>query len=227
LEENLSAWHLELYRLSFKKAVMKTKLPLIVVAVIAFCNATAWAEKPNEETMKRGTKMAAEVCSVCHGLAGRSENNRFPKLAGQQAEYLENQLRNFKGHIRAEPDAHDFMWGVAALLDDELISGLAHYFQAQAPSSGKPGDPSLAATGKDIFRNGIPSRGVTACATCHGSNAAGNGVFPRLAGQHPEYLLKQLQLIQSAVRDVPAMHGVVKDLKPEEMEALAAYLHSI
>jgi cytochrome c553 len=171
--------------------------------------------------------MATEVCVSCHGVAGRSEDSRFPRLAGQQAEYLENQLRNFKQHVRTEADAHDFMWGIAATLDDELITELAYYFQSQTAAPGKPGEAKLMALGNTIFHHGIPSRSIEACSFCHEAKAEGSGAFPRLAGQHSEYLLKQLQLIQSSGRHVPDMHDAIKDLNLEEMEAVAAYLHSI
>lgn len=206
---------------------MKTNRRLIAIAITIFSITAAYAEGPSEQAIKRGTKMATEVCASCHGAAGQSENSKFPKLSGQQAEYLENQLHNFKQHVRSEPEAHDFMWGVAALLDDELIAGLAHYFQSQTPLPGKPGDAKLTALGSEIFHHGIPSRNIAACASCHGSMAEGSDAFPRLAGQHSEYLRKQLQLIQSNVRNVPDMHDAIKDLKPEEINAVAIYLHSI
>ena len=68
---------------------------------------------------------------------------------------------------------------------------------------------------------------IRACATCHGAQAQGNGPFPRLAGQHAPYLLRQLLVIQSALRTAPVMHGVIKDLTKPQMEAVVAYLESI
>ena len=73
---------------------------------------------------------------------------------------------------------------------------------------------------------GIGDRGIPACATCHGADAEGVGDFPRLAGQHAKYVEKQLVYIQSLVRAAPVMHGIVKDLAPAEITALAAYVQS-
>ncbi len=78
-----------------------------------------------------------------------------------------------------------------------------------------------------MFEHGIAERGIAACATCHGAHAEGNTIFPRLAGQHAAYLVKQLKAIQSRLRQSPVMHGIIKDLTPAEMDALAAYLQSL
>ena len=65
----------------------------------------------------------------------------FPRLAGQSAEYLENQLKAFKGHhTREEKDALDFMYGTAGRLSDPMISALARYYAAQRPAPGTPGN---------------------------------------------------------------------------------------
>ena len=65
-----------------------------------------------------------------------------------------------------------------------------------------------------------------ACFTCHGPDAIGQSIFPRLAGQHASYVVKQLNYIQSLVRAAPVMHGIVKDLTPEEIQAVAYYVQS-
>jgi cytochrome c553 len=74
---------------------------------------------------------------------------------------------------------------------------------------------------------GVPGRQIPACASCHGGQAQGNGPFPRLAGQHAPYLLRQLIVIQSVLRTAPVMHGVIKDLTRDQMQAVVAYLESV
>ena len=71
------------------------------------------------------------------------------------------------------------------------------------------------------------SQGVPACATCHGPQARGNDIFPRLAGQHADYLVKQALVIQRGLRASPIMHDVVKELSPDQMRAVATYLESL
>ena len=168
-----------------------------------------------------------ETCSTCHGVNGRSVSPTFPNLAAQTAPYIELQLHAFKDQTRADPDAQAYMWGMASQLSDPSISGLASYFAQQSAAPGRGGNATLIAQGKQIFVEGVPRRQIPACASCHGAQAQGNGPFPRLAGQHAPYLLKQLLVIQSVLRTAPVMHGVIKELTRPQMEAVVAYLESI
>jgi cytochrome c553 len=179
------------------------------------------------DAQKAALQKTIETCIACHGLSGRSVSPTFPILAAQTAPYIELQLHAFKDQTRADPDAQAYMWGMASQLDDASISALAAYFSKQAAAEGKGGNATLTAQGKQIFVEGVPGRQIPACASCHGAQAQGNGPFPRLAGQHAPYLLKQLLVIQSVLRTAPVMHGVIKDLTRDQMQAVVAYLESI
>jgi len=168
-----------------------------------------------------------EACGTCHGVNGRSISPTFPNLAAQTAPYIEAQLHAFKDETRADPDAQAYMWGMASQLSDASISGLASYFAQQSAAPGRVGNATLIAQGKKIYAEGVPGRQIPACATCHGAEAQGNGPFPRLAGQHAPYLVRQLLVIQNVLRTAPVMHGVIKDLTKSQMEAVVAYLESI
>jgi cytochrome c553 len=175
-------------------------------------------------------KIAGQVCSNCHGPGGASSSPMFPRLDGQQEQYLAAQLHAFKNKTRADPEAHGYMWGMATLVSDSMVDALAHYYASQPPfvTTSKT-SPSVAETkriaeGKKLFEEGVPDRNIAPCASCHGQNAEGRGIFPRLAGQHAAYLVRQLQVIQQQLRDSPIMHGIVKDLTPDEVKAVAAYL---
>ena len=172
-------------------------------------------------------KATVDTCATCHGVKGRSVSPTFPNLAAQQAPYIELQLKAFKDQTRADPDAQAYMWGMASQLSDTMITALAGYFTAQPAAPGRPGSSPLIAQGKHIFEEGVPARKIQPCASCHGAHAEGLAFFPRLAGQHAPYLLKQLLVIQSALRTAPVMHGVIKDLSRDQMEAVVAYLESI
>jgi cytochrome c553 len=174
-------------------------------------------------------KYASQVCASCHGPRGDSISPAFPKLAGQRAEYLENQLKAFRDRTRADPMAQAYMWGMTSQLSEGTIKKLAAFYSGQKPAPGKTKDAKLAQMGKAIFEGGIPAAKVQACATCHGANAEGNAIFPRLAGQHGEYLVKQLVLFKSSMREggnAPIMHGVTTGMSFDQMEAVAAYLAS-
>ncbi len=168
-----------------------------------------------------------ETCTVCHGPNGRSVSPTFPNLAAQSASYLDTQLHAFKDQTRADPDAQAYMWGMASQLSDSSIAGLADYFSKQPPAEGKSGNATLMSQGKHIFEEGVPARQIPPCASCHGAHAQGIASFPRLAGQHAPYLFKQLLVIQSVLRTAPVMHGVIKDLTKDQMQAVVAYLESL
>ncbi len=169
-----------------------------------------------------------QTCGTCHGVNGRSVSPTFPNLAAQTAPYIEAQLKAFKEQTRADPDAQAYMWGMAAQLSDAQIGELADYFSKQsAPAPGKSGGPAAIARGKQVFEEGVPARQIPPCASCHGKHGEGMATFPRLAGQHAPYLLKQLLVIQNALRNAPVMHGVVKELTRDQIEAVAVYLESI
>jgi cytochrome c553 len=172
-------------------------------------------------------KIAASVCSACHGPAGNSTSPLFPNLAGQKETYLAAQLRAFKAKSRGEQDAHDYMWGMAAMVDDSAIAGLAHYYASQKPASGTPGNRELAERGKVLFDNGDPKRNIVACVACHGTAAEGTAAFPRLAGQHAAYVIRQLEVIQGNTRVSPVMHGEIKELQPGEIKAIAEYVQTL
>jgi cytochrome c553 len=190
------------------------------------CGADTTADVAGD-AQKAAVRKTVETCGTCHGVNGRSVSPTFPNLAAQQAAYIELQLKAFKDQSRADPDAQAYMWGMASQLSDSMISGLAAYFAAQPAAPGKAGNSALIAQGKQLFEEGVPSRQIPPCASCHGARAEGVAIFPRLAGQHAPYLLKQLLVIQSVLRTAPVMHGVIKDLSKDQMQAVVAYLESI
>jgi cytochrome c553 len=179
------------------------------------------------DAQKKILQSTIDTCSACHGIKGRSVSPTFPNLAAQTAPYMELQLHAFKDQTRADPDAQAYMWGMASQLSDATISGLAAYFSKQTGADGRSGNADLVAQGKRIFDEGVPARQIPPCASCHGARAGGNGPFPRLAGQHAPYLLKQLLVIQSVLRTAPVMHGIIKDLTRDQMQSVVAYLESI
>lgn len=181
----------------------------------------------DESNKQVATKLAEGLCNTCHGPQGRGDNPRIPRIAGQQRAYIEVQLKAFRNQTRGDPAAHEYMWGIAATLSDEIVGALAEYFSSQTPASGTaPTDAQQAITGKRLFEQGSPERGTPACSGCHGANAEGLAVFPRLAGQHSEYLYLQLKLIQNKLRDSPVMHGLIKQLTSDEITAVTIYLQS-
>ena len=200
----------------------------LAFACLIFAGATTSAASQDNpaDVQKAAEEKAVNLCSTCHGPRGVSTSPEFPILAAQRKGYLEAQIDAFRKRTRAEKDAHDFMWGIAGNLDEAIIGSIADYYAAQPPAPGRSDDPALIAKGKELFDTGVPDRGIPACMACHGADAAGVADFPRLAGQHAKYVVKQLNYIQSLVRAAPVMHGIVKDLAPGEIQAVAAYVQS-
>src|SRR6202051_848882 len=207
---------------------MKTLARLcMTLAACALSSGAVRAAGVSPEFERAAHQLAETTCANCHGVSGRSISPNFPNLAAQTAPYLQAQLHAFRDQTRADPDALAYMWGMASQLSDATIEALSSYYAAQAPSAAKTGDAKLMARGKQIFEEGVTSQGIPACATCHGPQARGNDIFPRLAGQHADYLVRQALVIQSALRAAPVMHDVIKDLSRDQMRAVATYLESL
>ena len=181
------------------------------------------AQQPDVRTL------AAQVCASCHGPRGRSVSPAVPRLAGQRKEYLESQLKAFRDRTRADPMAQAYMWGMASQLSDETIPKIAEYSSEQKPVPGRAGDPKMVEAGRAIVQHGVPAASIPACVACHGKDAEGTAECPRLAGQHAEYLLKQLVMFKSELRsgaNAPIMHTVTTGMTFDQMRAVAAYLTS-
>lgn len=199
----------------------------VTATLILLAAGAASAQDVTPEVRRAADSLAATTCSTCHGTGGRSTSPTFPNLAAQTAPYIEAQLKAFRDQTRADPDAQAYMWGMASQLNDQMIAAIAAHYAAQAPAPGGSGDARLIARGKAIFTQGVPEKGTPACSTCHGDHAQGNGPFPRLAGQHAAYLLKQMLVIQSVLRLAPVMHGVIQNLSRDQMQSVAQYLESL
>jgi cytochrome c553 len=206
---------------------MKYTLGLLLGLAGALGAAPAMTADVSPDMQAAARRVAVTVCSTCHGRQGRNEQPKFPQLAGQHANYLVAQMKNFRSQLRGDPDALAYMWGMAATLDDDLIDALAAYYSTQHPVTGVRSDPTLVARGREIYLNGVAADGVPPCASCHGPAALGTDEFPRLAGQHAQYVLKQLRSFQSNLRNVAIMHGVAGGLHGDEMSSVAAYLQSL
>lgn len=210
---------------------MSSHLSLKFFVVLAVFLALGVREVPATESdaaiSLAAERVAVGTCANCHGWRGYSIPPKFPVLAGQHANYLLAQLHAFKSQTRGDPDALGYMWGMAAPLDESTMTALANYYSRQTPRAGARGDPLLISRGQEIYQKGDAAEGIPPCQACHGTAAEGNDNFPRLAGQHVEYLMKQLRSFQSNLRNVAAMHGVAQGMKDGQMHAVGEYLQSL
>lgn len=174
------------------------------------------------------------ACASCHGAAGNSTIPVNPNLAALSHEYIAKQLVDFpvkgdKAALRRGPGGTDtIMTMMAAPLTPEDIQNIAYYLSQQKL------DPQTAATatneatmdrGQLIWRAGLTDRAVPACASCHAANGAGlPGEFPRLSGQHPEYMVEQLKLFRSGDRaNAEMMSDIAARLSDKDIAAVSDY----
>ncbi len=199
-------------------------LCLAMLSVLVACG----EQPPPAASVKRAARtLATSECEGCHGAQGRSMDQAVPIIAAQQQPYVELQLKAFRNQDREEPKGHEFMREVSSkwLLNDQVVAGIAEYFSLQAPPPGKPGDPEVTAKGKRLYQRGDSPR-ILPCSDCHGDNAQGIEIFPRLAGQHADYLVKRMQRMREAERASRKMHSVIGELSDSEIVAVAMYLQS-
>lgn len=164
------------------------------------------------------------VCAACHGADGNSVIPVNPSLAGQHPEYLYKQLRDFKSGARGNP----LMAGVVAGLSDADMRNLAAYYAMQQPRAGAARDVTLVTAGQKLYRGGNATSGVAACAGCHSPDGAGiPAQYPRLKGQHPDYMLVQLKAFRAGERandNSAMMRSIAARMTEREMQAVAEYI---
>ena len=165
------------------------------------------------------------ACVSCHGAAGNSTITANPKLAGQHENYLYKQLVDFTTPQRNQP----VMTTYAKMLSDADKKNVAAYLGAQLAKPGAAKNKDTIELGKKIYRGGIASKQVAACASCHG--AAGNGIpvqYPRIAGQHQDYTVAQLAMFRSTKADArknsAEMHTIAARMSDDEIAAVADYI---
>lgn len=186
-------------------------------------------------TVEAGALKGA-TCAACHGPNGNSINPQWPKLAGQNAVYVAEQLRLFKAGVRLNP----IMLGMATTLNDKDIDNVAVYYQAQTPV-GAEADATLWQAGEKLYRFGDPTREIPACTACHGPEGRGNSLagYPALRAQYADYVTKQLTDYASGARygaarpGAPAsrngymMQTIAKRLNGDDIKSVAAYVQGL
>ena len=172
--------------------------------------------------------IANQVCASCHAGDGNSPAAANPKIAGQGAEYLHKQLRDFKAVDGKKPLRESpIMNGMVANLSEADMKALAAYYSGQALKPAAAADKDLAALGQKLWRGGDTANGVPACAGCHGPAGAGvPAQYPRLAGQYSEYLAGQLTAFREGRRandPNSMMRGVAARMTDRQIRAVAEY----
>jgi cytochrome c553 len=169
----------------------------------------------------------AATCQACHGANGNSTNPEWPSLAGLGADYIADQLNNFKTGKRSSP----VMMPMTVNLTANDMADLGMYFDSLT-NTGLEADPSFWAAGEKLYRGGDQARGIPACMACHGATGKGNepAKFPALRGQQSGYVVKQLNDYASGTRTSGPngiMQTIAKRLSADDIRNLASYLQGI
>lgn len=203
---------------------MKLIAPLLVAAFVASSAVSALANEAAaaKPDLAKGEASFGAVCVACHGPEGNSGVPTYPKLAQQHPQYIVKQLTEFKSGKRANP----VMLGFASALSEEDMKNIAYWVGSKESKPGASKEKDLVALGEKIYRGGIADRQIPACAGCHSPNGAGiPAQYPRLAGQHAEYVGAQLTAFRDGVRtnSLP-MSQVAAKLNDREIKAVADYI---
>ncbi len=181
--------------------------------------AVAKVVKPD---LAKGSEKYTAVCAACHGADGNSGIPANPKLAGQHPEYLVKQLQEFKSGKRKNA----IMAGFAATLSDEDMRDISYWAASQKAKPGFAKDKELVSLGERIYKGGVADRQIAACAGCHSPTGAGiPSQYPRLAGQHADYIASSLNGYRDGSRtNNVQMTGVAAKLNDREIKAVSDYI---
>jgi len=191
----------------------------LVCASIAAHAAEAPASAPDPA---KGAALSASVCAACHTNDGSRGVAANPIIQGQHPDYLVKQLVEFKAGKRDNP----VMKSMAAPLSETDMRNVAAFYASKQPKPGFAKNKDLVAHGEKIYRGGIADRSVPACSGCHGPSGAGiPAQYPRLAGQHADYVEAQLVAFRGGARhNNPVMSAVAAKLNDRDIKALADYV---
>jgi cytochrome c553 len=210
--------------------ITRLQLLLQTAILIAVFTGTLRAENTDWATFSQEDLEAKlTYCKTCHGSSAQGFRGYsvMPRLAGQQTEYLENQLRAFVERRRD----NKFMFGVASALSPAMVTALVTHFRDLNPKPLEHAPRELVAAGKKLYEEGVPGANIPPCSSCHGPEAKGIGAAPRLAGQLSEYTLKTLMNWSKERGRDPTkpdtsavMEPIARGLTESQIAAIAAYL---
>ncbi len=213
---------------------LQSVLQIAVLAVAFSTAARASDDKATAAVSQHDLQAKIDYCETCHGLSARGfiGFHSIPRLAGQQVEYIENELKGFVERKRANkesPSSTNIMFNVGHFLSPAMINALATHFHDLNPKPLGGAPKEIAVVGKKIFDEGVPNADVPACGTCHGPDAKGNGAFPRLAGQLYPYIVSQLTnwAKERAEENSNIMARIAHGLTKPQIDAVAAYVSSL
>ena len=205
------------------------KLLPFLAAAFALSAHAAGPAKPHKGDSAAGQAIGSTVCAACHADDGNSTISANPKLAGQHADYLFKQMKDFKGTEGKQPErTNAVMNGMIAAFDENQMRDLAAYFASKKQTGEKAQNRDTIALGQKLYRAGDASKGLPACAACHGPAGAGiPAQYPRIAGQFTDYTEAQIKAFRNGERandPNKMMRTIALKMTDAEVKAVADYI---
>ncbi len=202
-------------------AVHRATAAMLLTAAVALPAAAAGTPAPAKADLAKGQEKAA-TCMACHVADGTRGLPANPILQGQHAEYIVKQLTEFKAGKRVNA----VMSGMAAALTPEDMVNIAAFYNSKPAVPGAARNKDTVALGEKIYRGGIASKQVPACAGCHSPTGAGMPAqYPRIGGQHADYTELQLTTFRSGARGNSAqMMAIAARMSDKEIKAVSDYI---
>ena len=174
-----------------------------------------------DEAANEGFKLyTAKACNTCHGAdANRPISPAYPKLGGQNAEYLLAQIKDIHNGVRTNGGSAVMKGMTTAMnLTEDEMKKISDWIA----SADKPVVELVEGDGKNLYT-------AKACATCHGADANTPimPIYPRLAGQNSQYLYDQMKAIKDGTRangQSAVMKGIMANVSEEEMKVLSDWI---
>ena len=201
---------------------MKSPIALMLAASLALPVAAAESGAAAKPDLAKGQTLSTQVCGACHTADGSRGSPANPIIAGQHPEYLVKQLGEFKSGKRNNP----VMKGFASTLSDTDMRDVSAFYAGKQTKPGFAKNKDLYALGQKIYRGGISDKQIPACAGCHSPTGAGMPAqYPRIGGQHTDYIEAQLNGFRSGQRaNSPPMAAIAARMSDREIKAVADYI---
>ena len=185
--------------------------------------------------LAKGKDIAEKVCAACHAADGNSGIAMYPKLSAQHADFIVRETKAIKEGKRTTGSSAAMTPMVQSLSDDD-IRNVAAYFAKQTPKPGEANPKQNPDVGRKIYQSGIPEKHVPACMSCHGPSGAGTPgggtavtAFPRIGGQHANYVADQLKNYAEGKRVSPnnMMEDIAKRMNEDDMKSVGNYIQGL
>ena len=206
---------------------MKLLKPFYIFVLLSISPYIFADNRDDSLELEQAKKIVTNLCIACHGIDGNSPLPANPNLSGQHAGYITKQLMQFKNGERDNA----VMKGMVANLTEQDMINLGSYFEQQKQNllfAKSNGENSL---GEKIYRAGVATKGLPACASCHGPAAHGiPDLYPRLNSQHAAYTISQLNAFRLETRmndNAMMMRTIAQKLTDKEMNAVADYIQGL